>query len=463
MAQSETRRRLADLLIDPRESPEVEVKGWLDLADSKEDRATLAKALLALANHGGGFVLLGLTETDTGIVPASPRPATLNAYSQDEINGTVQSYADPPFHCEVHHVPGPDGSIHPIIVVPGGHRVPIRAKRGGPGNTTVQQHAVYVRRPGPKSETPQNAQDWDELFARCLAARRDELLDRVRDLLTGVSATSSMAGASEGSVTPGAAQGARLAEWVNACTARWRALVEPLPADDPRRCPLGHYWFAYELRGDLRRVGGAAFLELLTRSVVRHTGWPPWWVPTRGAIAPYICDGAVECWLGREDDRRFPDPAHSDLWRVSPDGLAFLLRGYDEDGPSVSHRGFEPGRVFDISAPIWNVGEALLHAERFASNMADGPTTIAFQAHYDGLDGRQLADVEGRRGGIWPGRISHQSAISVGTIIEAQSVSANLPEIVHGLLEPLYALFDFFPLHLGHVQTELARLRERQR
>ena len=53
-----TRERLTDLLVDPREALDFEVKNWLDLQDSNSDKATLAKAVLALANHGGGFIAL---------------------------------------------------------------------------------------------------------------------------------------------------------------------------------------------------------------------------------------------------------------------------------------------------------------------------------------------------------------------------------------------------------------------
>lgn len=55
----EYRHRLADLLVDVREDLDFEVKNWLNLRDSN-DQATFAKAVLALANHGGGFVVLGL-------------------------------------------------------------------------------------------------------------------------------------------------------------------------------------------------------------------------------------------------------------------------------------------------------------------------------------------------------------------------------------------------------------------
>ena len=54
-----TRERLADLLVDPNEGLDLEIKNWLDLANSNEDKATFAKGALAIANHGGGFIVLG--------------------------------------------------------------------------------------------------------------------------------------------------------------------------------------------------------------------------------------------------------------------------------------------------------------------------------------------------------------------------------------------------------------------
>ena len=106
MLKSLSPERLSDLLIAPCENLEVEIKNWLDLKNDKNAKATFAKAALALANHGGGFIILGLTESDTGFVEAEGRPATLNAYNQELINGIIQHYADPAFHCAVHSQTG---------------------------------------------------------------------------------------------------------------------------------------------------------------------------------------------------------------------------------------------------------------------------------------------------------------------------------------------------------------------
>ncbi len=452
MTQVITRERLSDLLVDPREDLDFEVKNWLDLQNSNEDKATFAKAVLALANHGGGFVALGLLETDSGIVEAEGRPATLDRYSQDLINGIVQNYCDPPFHCAVHIVASPDETLFPIVVVPGSHRIPVRAHRAGPHGNIVQNNAIYIRKPGPRSETPQSAQDWDDLLAKCLRNRRDEMFDQIRDLITGAVPQI------EQPTEP-----ARLEDWIRVGFERWHMLIQELPGHVGPRFPHGYYNFAYEIIGERRQISSAQLPDLLRASVVRHTGWPPFWYPTREGITPYPIDGAVECWLG--GDTQTPaenrDAAHSDFWRIHPEGMAFLLRGFQEDGMEVQRLGRSPilpGTVFDITLPVWRIGETLLQAQRLAENLFEGPTTIRFIATYEGLSGRALTSID-HRCHVWEGCTARQNSISLNTHVDAQAIDTNLPEIVHPLLSPLYALFDFFDLSSQLVSEELSRMR----
>lgn len=446
-----TRERLADLLVDPREDLNCEVKNWLDLQGSNDDKATFAKAALALANHGGGFIVLGLAETGAGIIEAERRPTTLDGYSQDLINGIVQNYCDPPFHCAVSLVANAASAVFPIVVVPGGHRVPVRARRAGPNGNTVQNNAIYIRKPGPRSETPQSAQDWDDLLARCLRHRRDEMFDQIRDLISGA--------VPQQEQLP---EPVRLEDWIESCFARWRDLIEPLRDGVGPRLPHGRFCIAYEIVGEHRQIVSARFPEVLRTSVVRHSGWPPFWYPTRDGIAPYPIDGVVECWLGGDhqtpvEDR---DAAHSDFWRIHQDGLAFLLRGYQEDGMDAQRHGYivPPASIFDITLPVWRVGEALLHARSLAANLFDGPATIRFVVNYEGLAGRSLASIDNRRQ-VFDRRVARQDSITLRTHIDAQAIDTNLPEIIHPLLSPLYTLFDFFELPMQLVVDELTRMR----
>lgn len=158
------RDRLRELLVYLHEDLDVELKGWLDLS-SEADKANLAQAILAIANHGGGFVVLGAEESSQGWTACS-EPPNKQVYTQDLINGIVKSYADPPFHCELHFVSHPAWRVPvPIIVVPGGHKVPIRSRRDGPNRLHVRENTYYIRGGGPESRPIRSGGEWDSLLA----------------------------------------------------------------------------------------------------------------------------------------------------------------------------------------------------------------------------------------------------------------------------------------------------------
>jgi hypothetical protein len=256
---------------------------------------------------------------------------------------------------------------------------------------------------------------------------------------------------------------ARLNDWIEACFERWRTLTRELPERVGPRFSFGHYSFSYEIIGERRQIAPAQLPDVLRASVARHTGWPPFWYPTREGIQPYPIDGAVECWLGGDTQTAVENrgAADSDFWRIHPDGLAFLLRGFQEDdmeAPRPGRESVSPGTIFDITLPVWRVGETLLQAQRLAGNLFDGPTTIRFIATYEGLSGRALTSIDHRRH-VWERRVSRQNSITLNTHVDAQAIDTNLPEIVHPLLSPLYALFDFFELSAQLVAEELARMR----
>lgn len=447
MANGPDARRLADLLIELRETPEVEVKNWIDIRANDEHKALLAKALIALANHGGGYVVIGFQRGGTGMEAAAGRPADLSGYTTDAVNAVVARFAEPVFHCDVRVVARQGGAdTHPVIVVPGGHRAPIRAKRNGPNNQGIQNGVYYIRRPGPQSEAPQSGQEWDMLLQRCLRNARDDLLDSIRGVLAGT-----------GGTPPEPTVEQRLGEWFAAAQTRWRELRDTLPADHPSRMPMGHYAVGYNILGVPQRLEGAALLTALRRGEVRHTGWPPFWVPDRDGIRPYPHNGNVECWLGRDDEHNDRTPAHSDFWVAAPDGKLFLQRGYQEDSREIPR--YQAGTWFDLTLPIWRMGEVMLHAASMAQQFNAADADIAYRAEWAGLRGRALVGREDRL--LWIGRnhVCHQDQFQTTLVVSAAQIRDALPEVLHRLLTPLYAVFDFFELPLGLVTEELARMR----
>jgi len=439
-------RRLQDLLAYPREDLDKELKGWLDLSQ-EDDKANLAQAILALANHGGGYVLIGFTRSDGNWIPDENRPLNLNGYSQDLINGVVERYADPPFHCEVHHEAHPQsGNVFPIIIVPGNHKVPIRAKRDGPNQRHVHINVYYIRRPGPKSETPQSAEEWNTLINRCIRNAREDLLDNIREILFG-------AGLPPGMLKP-EEEKQRLNDWIKKSTSRWQSLIdEKLAAEKPSRYCHGVWIVAYSIMGDIKPRTASDLFDILRKIEGRETGWPPWWVPTRTEIAPYPYDGLIECWMKESVSG---DAAHSDFWQASPEGLMFLLRGYQEDSSPPQ----TPGTIFDLTLPIWRVGECLLHAERLAAELTDKPASIRFQVTWRGLNGRTLKSWAKRRL-LLEDRICRQDYVTSEIVVSAERISAALPEIVSRITQPLYEAFEFFKPPLQLIQEELSEMRGR--
>jgi hypothetical protein len=456
-ALGEDRARLQDLLAYPREDLSKEYKGWLDLS-SDDDKANLAQALLAMANHGGGYVILGYRESqENQLVPQHPRPQNLSAYGQDAVNGVISKYAEPRFHCEVHHISHPEsGEIFPVIKVPGGHKVPIRSRSEDGRRKHVRINTYYIRRPGPESAPPQTAREWDQLIDRCVRNARDDLLDRIRDIFHGPGQTSP-------AVAPDAPE-SDLQEWIEKSKNRWNErIAEDLPDENPSRYQYGIWTVGYSIIGDFQAPTLREFEQLLRKIEAKETGWPAWWVPIQGyhiIEPPYRLNGILECWM---KDSRDADAAHSDFWRASPQGLMFLLRGYQED---CSPDKVDPGTALWLHTPIWGVGECLLHSERLAAALGDVSASVIINFKWEGLRGRTLRPWTAQKGEeIWfdyTHRTCRQENVSSPFLrVVSKDIEATLPEIVQHLTKNLYEAFHYDDIKVDFIRQELSKLRQR--
>lgn len=347
MSRSRWHKNIDVLLRSPTESLGVEIKDWLDLTN-RVDQANLAKAIIALANHGGGVILIGLAEGADGYVPSARRPADLSSYSTDAINSVVRRFAEPPFHCDIYIATHPDsGQPHPAIIVPGGHEVPIRSKRAAPDGKTIRQNMYYVRRPGPASEPPQSGQEWSDLLRRCIVNAKTELLDQLQLIFA------------RGGAAPNQLDDrSKLDQWYEECLQQWHNVTAELDEDAGARFPYGFYSVAYIFSGVHNRFQKTELRDALRQGGVRYTGWPPF--SANSALGePYPFGDGIECWFGKGQSGS--EPTYADYWRVSSDGMFFLMRGYQEDGRPRE----APGTGFDLTLPTWRLGEMLLPCRKY--------------------------------------------------------------------------------------------------
>jgi hypothetical protein len=435
---------LERLLILPNESLALEYKSWLTLTENP-GKATLAKAAIALANHGGGIIVLGMrpNNAEGGALGSQPRPEGLGRYSQDGINAAINRFADPAFHCEVMFAVHPQTQIeHAFVIVPGDTPVPVMSKRDCEG--VIFARRCYMRKPGPRSEEPLTGEEWRTLLDRCVKAGRENMLDAIRLIVQGRAGTAPVAEVRNA-----------LVEFMDAGRERWHDIIRPLPANSPARMSLGYREFGFEL---VNVPPAPNLVELRRRIVdagrVRLTGWHPFASLDRDPYQPRPIDGVIETWLGApEEGRALDDAAHSDFWRAHPDGRLVLFRGYSED----AWQGIEPGTAIEVTNPIWRIGEALLFASRFAQLYGEDPA-IVVRCRLTGLRNRALVSV-GEHWNVREGFVCLDNEATLETQATAAQIQDNLAEVLHPFLVSLYERFSFYELPMELVTQELERMR----
>jgi predicted HTH transcriptional regulator len=98
---------LEPLLTAPTEALSVEYKTWLDLKGNDEHKGLLAKAAIAIANEGGGYIVIGMREERPNL-KSETRPADIAAYDQETVNQIIRRFASPQFHCTLTTLRHPD-------------------------------------------------------------------------------------------------------------------------------------------------------------------------------------------------------------------------------------------------------------------------------------------------------------------------------------------------------------------
>lgn len=163
-----------------------------------------------------------------------------------------------------------------------------------------------------------------------------------------------------------------------------------------------HFHLSYGIdSADKQEVDPAALGDVLRRvndevqDLVR-TGWSMFYIFSRAGIRPHTMvdhnsgkgdNDFLECSLldGSQTDA-------TDLWRVSNDGYATLLRGYFEDREDTAkYMSTKPGMFISPNWLIRDLAEFVRHARAFASQFVN-PKLISFRCEWRGLTDRRIGD-----------------------------------------------------------------------
>jgi hypothetical protein len=151
----------------------------------------------------------------------------------------------------------------------------------------------------------------------------------------------------------------------------------------------------------------------------------------------YSC---IEAWLS---DLKYPDSAHADFWRIDPNGNFYLLRGMQEDSLDPNKFQDPPGTLFDLTLPVWRLGEFLLRVTELGSTMFDEGFEVVVNCEWSGLKGRALTVLSRKRFLASTHRAEQDVIRTTGQFSQAV-LQDMLPETVKSLTAQLFEVFDFF-------------------
>lgn len=397
MVTSSALQQLAENL---RETLDVEVKNWLGGLQEHTEKAKLAKEIIALGNHGGGYLFIGFSD-DEGHPEIKPDTGEESGYTQDAIAAVVEKYIEPSLQIEIEKITLTGSHVvHPVLIVPGSHRTPLWAKKGSPDNQVLKNDTIYIRRPGARSEPPRSQDDWEKLIDRLVKARQTEIVNAVRNVLNPASPKSHDS------------PGEKLDVWTDESSARWQQFLKPLEADDPRRFNVG-YWEASFSIDDFRTSTIRELNNFMRRELPSFSGWMPFLYLSDQDRGPRPLGDSIEAWLGNVDyGVSSRELAMMYYWRLGMNGNGYIVRPFYEDDPdycaSWSPRPQRPS--FDRVYHAYRVAELLKIVEFLGLKFAQADSAFMVKIKYNKMLNRSLAAEER------PWHFGHHGISNVDTI-----------------------------------------------
>lgn len=458
-------KRIQELIEQPGESLAVELKTWIN-PDQPDGIAKIVKTVLALRNHGGGYMVIGLNdETLKPDFDKAPVDVDVRvSFHIDTIQGIISKYSSEPFEVTVEY-PQYEGQEFPVIVIPSGVITPVAAKSelcSTDGKILIKSDCVYVRSLS-ANNTPSTTQatwkDWQRIVEICFDNREADIGRFIRRQLGSLTPDHLHLLASvinQGSQTEPSTEDL-LKAYIHESEGRYESVIKERSIT---LAEFGTWEVALIVVGEVpKHSANQDFLNLLSANNPRYTGWPVW-LDARRLAQPYIFNGVWEAFIAILD---LSWSKSVDFMRLNPKGRFYLKRALEDD-LSTSKRAPKPMTTLDFGLAVFRTAEAIAVGLEFAKAMGCEPekTTLTFAFKWSGLRDRYLSSWA-QPGRFLPERCSaYQNEVFTFVDVPLETPASALAQYVNQATQPLFQVFDGFVLDDVVVEDLTRRLIERR-
>ena len=165
------------------ESKDLDYKGPIEWIESnKKECCEIIKDILAIANLGGGWIIIGVSETSTGFSEDGVSDKQAKSFETTRLNNFLNNYSDPPINTHLHKPLYKDKRFV-VIEIPGFPGTPYICKKQFPD--VLSSPTLYIRTDNNESAPLKSSFDFQKIIERAIRNRSDQLLSSFRTILTG--------------------------------------------------------------------------------------------------------------------------------------------------------------------------------------------------------------------------------------------------------------------------------------
>ena len=457
--------RTQELVERPGESLSVELKRWID-PDTPEGMAKIVKTVLALRNHGGGYLVIGFDnntlDPDLENIPENLR----EKFHIDKIQGLISKYASEPFEVLL-EFPEREGQEYPVIIVPSDVKTPVASKSelDFNGRKLIKTDMIYVRSLS-ANNTPSTTQatwkDWSKIVEVCFDNREADIGRFLRRHLGGLKPETieEFATAILKKTEPEPTVEDILRRYFQESEKRFESIIVERKLKLPEH---GTWEVALIFIGTVPpHSANTEFLNLLDSNNPDYTGWPVW-LDSRGfsdqASRPFVIDGVWESMIASLETGW----DLIDFMRFDPNGKFYLRRALEDD-ISGSQRIPEPMKVLDFGLPIIRCAEAIAVGIAFAKAMGcdSENTQLAYAFKWSNLRDRRLVSWANPGRYVSPGRSAYQDEVLSFISVPLETPLSAIGDYVNKIVQPLFEIFDGFALSIDVIEDLTQRLIQRK-